>query len=295
MTKGIIVKALSGFYYIKTEENIVECKARGSFRKKEFAPLVGDYVTISITEPEKMRGVIEEIAPRKNELIRPPVANIDRLFIVVSTASPAPNNFVIDKMTVLAAQNEIEPIIVVNKSDLDSPQEIKETYEKCGFKVFVVSATNEQGVEELMPLFKDKLSVFCGNSGVGKSSLLNAIDNRFQISTAEISEKLGRGRHTTRHSELYEVNGGYIADTPGFSSIDMEKTAVIMKNDLQYCFSEFEEYLGECKFTSCSHTKEKGCAILKAVEEGKIPQSRIESYRRLYEEASKYKEWELQK
>ena len=295
MTKGIIVKALSGFYYVKTEGNIVECKARGSFRKKEFAPLVGDYVTISITEPEKMRGVIEEIAPRKNELIRPPVANIDRLFIVVSTASPAPNNFVIDKMTVLAAQNEIEPIIVVNKSDLDSPQEIKETYEKCGFKVFVVSATNEQGVEELMPLFKDKLSVFCGNSGVGKSSLLNAIDNRFQISTAEISEKLGRGRHTTRHSELYEVNGGYIADTPGFSSIDMEKTAVIMKNDLQYCFSEFEEYLGECKFTSCSHTKEKGCAILKAVEEGKIPQSRIESYRRLYEEASKYKEWELQK
>ena len=241
MTKGIIVKALSGFYYVKTEENIVECTARGSFRKKEFAPLVGDYVTISITEPEKMRGVIEEIAPRKNELIRPPVANIDRLFIVVSTASPAPNNFVIDKMTVLAAQNEIEPIIVVNKSDLDSPQEIKEIYEKCGFKVFVVSATNEQGVEELMPLFKDTLSVFCGHSGVGKSSLLSAIDNRFQISTAETSEKLGRGRHTTRHSELYEVNGGYIADTPGFSSIDMEKTAVIMKNDLQYCFSEFEE------------------------------------------------------
>ncbi len=292
MLKGIIVKALSGFYYVKTDEQIVECKARGVFRKKEFAPLVGDYVTISITDEN--RGVIEEIAPRKNKLVRPPVANIDRLFIVVSTVSPAPNNFVIDKMTVLAEQNDIEPIIVINKSDLSNPDEIAEVYTKCGYEVYIVSATEESGVEKLFPLFKDKLSVFCGNSGVGKSSLLNAIDNRFNISTAEISEKLGRGRHTTRHCELYEVNGGFIADTPGFSSIDMEKTAIIMKDDLQYCFKEFEDYLGECKFTSCSHTKEKGCAILSAVDEGKIPQSRIESYRRLYEEASKYKEWELQ-
>ena len=250
---------------------------------------------ISITEQQENRGVIEEITPRKNKLIRPPVANIDRLFIVVSTASPLPNNFVIDKMTVLACQNEIEPIIVINKSDLANPEKIAETYKKCGFKVFIVSATEAKGVSELYPLFKDKLSVFCGNSGVGKSSLLNAIDNRFNISTAQISDKLGRGKHTTRHCELYEVNGGFIADTPGFSSIDMEKTAIILKDELQYCFNEFEEYLGECKFTSCSHTKEKGCAILKAVENGAIPESRIESYRRLYEEASKYKEWELQK
>ena len=295
MVKGIIVKALSGFYYVKTEENIIECKARGIFRKKEFAPLVGDNVLISITEIQENRGVIEEITPRKNKLIRPPVANIDRLFIVVSTASPAPNYFVIDKMTVLARQNEIEPIIVINKSDLAEYQELVDTYKKCGFEVFVVSATNESGVEDLYPLFKDKLSVFCGNSGVGKSSLLNAIDNRFNISTAQISDKLGRGKHTTRHCELYEVNGGFIADTPGFSSIDMEKTAIILKDELQYCFNEFEDYLGECKFTSCSHTKEKGCAILEAVDTGKIPESRIESYRRLYEEASKYKEWELQK
>ena len=292
MLKGIIVKALSGFYYVKTDERIVECKARGVFRKKEFAPLVGDYVTISITDEN--RGVIEEIAPRKNKLVRPPVANIDRLFIVVSTVSPSPNAFVIDKMTVLAEQNDIEPIIVINKSDLSDPTEIAEVYKRCGYEVYVVSAVEESGVEKLFDLFKGKLSVFCGNSGVGKSSLLNAIDGRFNISTAEISEKLGRGRHTTRHCELYEVNGGFIADTPGFSSIDMEKTAIIMKDDLQYCFKEFEDYLGECKFTSCSHTKEKGCAILSAVDEGKIPQSRIESYRRLYEEASKYKEWELQ-
>lgn len=292
MLKGIIVKALSGFYYVKTDEKtIVECKARGVFRKKEFAPLVGDNVEISITDEN--RGVIEKITPRLNSLIRPPVANIDRLFIVVSTVSPSPNFFVIDKMTVLAEENKIEPIIVINKSDLSDPTELLETYQKCGFKTFVVSAKSNEGVEQLFPFFKDKLSVFCGNSGVGKSSLLNAIDDRFEISTAEISEKLGRGRHTTRHVELYNAHGGLIADTPGFSSIDMERTAIIKKDRLQYCFSEFSPFLGECKFTSCSHTKEKGCAVLEAVENSVIPLSRIESYRRLYEEASKYKEWEL--
>ncbi len=291
MTKGIIIKALSGFYYVKTDNGLIECKARGAFRNKNNSPLVGDNVNISILENN--RGVIDEIMPRLNCLIRPPVANIDRLFIVVSTISPLPNTFVIDKMIVSAEDKGIEPIIVINKSDLSSADEIAEIYKKSGFKVFVVSATNNEGVEQLYPLFKDKLSVFCGNSGVGKSSLLNAIDSRFDISTADISEKLGRGRHTTRHIELYESHGGYIADTPGFSSIDMEKTAVIKKENLQFCFREFKDYIGECKFTSCSHTKEKGCAILAAVEEGKIPLSRIESYRKLYEESSKYKDWEL--
>lgn len=292
MIKGIIVKALSGFYYVKTEDGIVECKARGIFRKKEFAPLVGDNVNISFSDEN--RGVIEEITPRLNCLIRPPVANIDRLFIVVSTVSPLPNTLVIDKMTVLAEKNNIEPIIVINKSDLSDPSEIAEVYKKCGYQVFIVSAAAHQGIEQLFPLFENKLSVFCGNSGVGKSSLLNAIDERFDISTAEISEKLGRGRHTTRHVELYESHGGFIADTPGFSSIDMERTAIIKKDELAFCFNEFNEYLGKCKFTSCSHTKEKGCAVLSAVEEGRIPYSRIESYRRLYEEAAKYKDWELQ-
>ena len=291
MTKGIIIKALSGFYYVKTDNGLIECKARGAFRNKNNSPLVGDNVNISILENN--RGVIDEIMPRLNCLIRPPVANIDRLFIVVSTISPLPNTFVIDKMIVSAEDKGIEPIIVINKSDLSSADEIAEIYKKSGFKVFVVSATNNEGVEQLYPLFKDKLSVFCGNSGVGKSSLLNAIDSRFDISTADISEKLGRGRHTTRHIELYESHDGYIADTPGFSSIDMEKTAVIKKENLQFCFREFKDYIGECKFTSCSHTKEKGCAILAAVEEGKIPLSRIESYRKLYEESSKYKDWEL--
>lgn len=291
MTKGIIIKALSGFYYVKTNNGLIECKARGAFRNKNNSPLVGDNVNISILENN--RGVIDEIMPRLNCLIRPPVANIDRLFIVVSTISPLPNTFVIDKMIVSAEDKGIEPIIVINKSDLSSADEIAEIYKKSGFKVFVVSATNNEGVEQLYPLFKDKLSVFCGNSGVGKSSLLNAIDSRFDISTADISEKLGRGRHTTRHIELYESHGGYIADTPGFSSIDMEKTAVIKKENLQFCFREFKDYIGECKFTSCSHTKEKGCAILAAVDKGKIPLSRIESYRKLYEESSKYKDWEL--
>lgn len=291
MIKGIIIKALSGFYYVKTENDVIECKARGVFRKKEFAPLVGDNVNISVTDNN--RGIIEEIIPRLNSLIRPPVANIDRLFIVVSAASPAPNAFVIDKMTVLAKNNNIEPIIVINKSDLLDPSDLAEIYKKCGFEVFIVSAEKGEGIDRLFPLFKDKLSVFCGNSGVGKSSILNAVDSRFDITTAEISEKLGRGRHTTRHIELYETHGGFIADTPGFSSIDMERVEIIKKDELQYCFPEFESYLGQCKFTSCSHTKEKGCAVLEAVEKGEIPHSRIESYRRLYEEASKYKDWEL--
>lgn len=291
MIQGIIIKALSGFYYVKTENGIIECKARGAFRNKNNSPLVGDNVKISVLENN--RGVIDEIAPRLNCLIRPPVANIDRLFIVVSTVHPAPNTFVIDKMIVSAEDKGIEPIIVINKSDLSAADEIADIYLKSGFKVFIVSAVKSKGVEQLFPLFKDKLSVFCGNSGVGKSSLLNAIDSRFDISTADISEKLGRGRHTTRHVELYESHGGLIADTPGFSSIDMEKTALIKKENLQFCFREFEDYIGKCKFTSCSHTKEKGCAILQAVNEGKIPLSRIESYKKLYEDASKYKDWEL--
>lgn len=291
MIQGIIIKALSGFYYVKTENGIIECKARGAFRNKNNSPLVGDNVKISVLENN--RGVIDAIAPRLNCLIRPPVANIDRLFIVVSTVHPAPNTFVIDKMIVSAEDKGIEPIIVINKSDLSAADEIADIYLKSGFKVFIVSAVKSKGVEQLFPLFKDKLSVFCGNSGVGKSSLLNAIDSRFDISTADISEKLGRGRHTTRHVELYESHGGLIADTPGFSSIDMEKTALIKKENLQFCFREFEDYIGKCKFTSCSHTKEKGCAILQAVNEGKIPLSRIESYKKLYEDASKYKDWEL--
>ncbi len=292
MTKsGIIVKSLSGFYYVKTDIDVITCKARGKFRKKEFSPLVGDKVNISVVEENE--GVIDEITPRLNCLVRPPVANIDRLFIIVSTCSPNPSEFVIDKMTVTAHNNNIEPIIVINKSDLSSPNEIYDIYKKCGYKVFCVSAKENYGIEQFFPLIEGKLSVFCGNSGVGKSSILNAIDSRFDIETGEISEKLGRGKHTTRHIELYSSHGGLIADTPGFSSLDMERISVIRKGDLQYCFPEFDRFLGECKFNSCSHTKEKGCAVLTAVEQGEIPQSRIESYKKLYEESSKYKDWEL--
>lgn len=288
---GIIIKALSGFYYVKTKLGIIECKARGNFRKKLLSPLVGDNVNITVTEEK--RGVIDEITPRLNCLIRPPVANIDQLFIIVSTVSPLPNTFVIDKMTVTAENNGIEPIIVINKSDLAEPDSIYNIYKKSGFKTFCVSAKEKSGLEQIFPLFKDKLSVFCGNSGVGKSSVLNAIDSRFSIATGEISEKLGRGKHTTRHIELYEAYGGLIADTPGFSDIDMERVSLIKKDRLQDCFPEFRDYIGKCKFTSCSHTKEKQCAVLEAVENGEIPLSRIESYRKLYEESSKYKDWEL--
>lgn len=288
---GRIIKQLSNLYSVNVEQGLVQCSARGIFRKNELTPLVGDFVEISVASDNT--GVIEKILPRKNAMSRPCLANVDLLFIIVSTVEPKPNFMVIDKMTVLALKNDIEPVIVINKTDLCEHEDLEQIYTSAGFKVVVASAVNKTGINEIIELINGKVTAFSGNSGVGKSSILNAIDSNLNIQTNEISQKLGRGKHTTRHNELYSVHGGYIADTPGFSSLEFENDDRIKKENLQYFFPEFEELIGTCKFTSCSHTKEKGCSILKALSNGEITQSRFESYKALHEQASKYNVWEF--
>ena len=292
-TDGIIIKGIGGFYYVETSEGLFECKARGVFRKSGIKPLAGDKVQISIND--KAENTIEKIYDRKNSLNRPPVANVDKLFIVSSVCEPKPVLLIIDRLTALAVINNIEPIVVFTKTDLDGADEYIDIYKKAGIKSFSVSCVNGDGVELVKNELKGCISAFCGNSGVGKSSLLNAIDETLSLKTGEISDKLGRGRHTTRHSEMIKVEGGYVADTPGFSSFDIEENEIILKDDLPYAFKEFEDYIGECKFTSCLHVKDKGCRILQAVEDGDIPVSRHESYCAMMEEAKSVKEWEIRK
>lgn len=289
--KGIIQKAIGGFYYVEAANLIYECKARGIFRKNGLTPLVGDRVLFSV--PQNGYASIEEILPRKNALVRPPVANLDQLLIVVSVQKPSPNLLVIDKLTALAEHHGVEPVIIISKSDLDDGHDLANIYRQCGFQVLVTSAEEEKGIAECKALLSGKVSAFTGNSGVGKSSLLNRIDGRLGLPTAQISEKLGRGRHTTRHVELYTLdNGGVVADTPGFSDVDCVTQEWIDKENLPFCFREFQPYLGSCKFVSCSHTKEVSCAILQAAENGEIPASRLESYRTMYEEVKNIREWE---
>ncbi len=289
--EGIILKGIGGFYYVEAEGEIYECKARGLFRKEGIKPLAGDRVTISVND--KAENTIDVIHPRSSVLTRPPVANIDRLFIVASSCEPNPVLLIIDRLTAIAVNKGIEPIVVFTKSDLASVDEYIEIYRKSGIKAIAVSSINGEGVDEVKNELKNHISAFCGNSGVGKSTLLNAIDPRLSLKTAEISDKLGRGKHTTRQSELFKVEGGYVADTPGFSSFDLEETELIKKEDLPYAFPEFEEYLGMCKFTSCLHIKDKGCKIIEAVESGLISNSRHESYCIMMEQAKEIKEWEL--
>ena len=288
---GLIIKALSGFYYVSCDGATYECKARGSFRKSGVSPLVGDRV--EFTALDSKNGVVDKILPRNNAIIRPPVANIDKLFIVSSYTSPQPNTTVIDKMTVLAEYNKIEPIIVFNKCDMGDFTEFQNIYSKSGFKVYVVSALDGIGYNQLINEMKDCVSAFTGNSGVGKSSLLNKILGEEKIATGEISEKLGRGRHTTRHTELYPLPfGGFVADTPGFSTLELNHDDYELKETLGHCFRDFEPFLDNCKFTSCTHISEKGCGILDAVEKGKIPKERHNSYIELFNEMKDLKAWE---
>ena len=286
-----IIKALSGFYYVQTEDGVVECRARGRFRRQDQSPLVGDFVRIT---RQGDKGVLEALLPRKNAFIRPAVANIDQLVVLASCAIPVTEPFLIDRVLAIAQLQNVPALVVVNKDDLAPAQPLAEIYRRAGVPVLVTSAETGEGIEALREALAGKLSCLTGNSGVGKSSLLNRACPQLQLPVGEVSEKLGRGRHTTRHIELYSLGSNtFVADTPGFSAFDTERMELVHKEQLQYAFPEFAPYLGHCQFPDCAHRKEPGCAVRKALAEGKIGQTRYSSYERLYELSSQLKEWEL--
>lgn len=290
MCEGVILKSLSGFYQVETPAGIeTECRACGRFRKTGEKPVVGDHVRF---RPESGSGYIEELLPRRNFLVRPPVANIDQLLIVVSVCDPTPSTLIIDKLIAAAEQQQIEPAVAVSKTDLESGDWLCDIYRQAGFRCFSISSATNSGVEAIRPFLKGKITVLTGNTGAGKSSLLNALYPELSLATGEISHKLGRGRHTTRQVELLHLpEGGLVADTPGFSSICTERYHAFQKDELQYCFREFAPHLGHCQFQGCSHICEKGCAVLSAVRNGEIPRSRHDSYAAIYQELKDRKEW----
>ena len=291
MGEGIIRKALSGFYYVDDGQSVITCRARGKHRHAKISPLVGDRVRFTTLEDGS--GALDEILPRKNEFYRPAVANIDLLVVVASEAIPVTDPFLIDRVAAIAAARGCETLICVNKCDLEPGLELARIYERAGFPTLQVSAETGEGLEELRRFLTGKVCAFTGNSGVGKSSILNALEADFDLPTGEISQKLGRGRHTTRHVELFRLScGALAADTPGFSSFDVDRMELARKEELQYAFREFAPYLGRCRFQDCAHGKEKGCAVLAAVEAGDIPESRHRSYVRLYEQARAIPDWE---
>ena len=294
LPQGRIMKATGGFYYVDCGGVVYSCRARGLFRKTGLTPYVGDMAQVEPIDAET--GYITAILPRKNSLIRPPLANIDQLAIVASSVRPLPNPLGIDTMTAIAARRGIGALLIFTKADLAQGEELEESYRKAGYPVVTVSSTRGEGVEEVRRLLAGKVTAFTGNSGVGKSTLLNAIDPRLSIDTAEISDKLGRGRHTTRHVELFPLpEGGYVADTPGFSALEIEQFEKMTADQLQHCFPEFEQYIESCRFTGCSHTKEKGCAVLEALKNGEIAPSRHQSYLALYEKLKDIRQWQLDK
>ena len=284
---GIIIKCLGGLYTVETPDGLYECKARGVFRSKGISPCTGDKVQIK-------DNVIYDVFPRKNHIIRPPLANLDLLVFVVSTVSPAPNFLLIDKFIAVAEYKGITPAVVITKTDLGESTEIRKIYSNIGIDVIEVSYNDENTIDAVRNLIKGKISAFTGNSGAGKSTLLNAVDSSLNIPTGEISRKLGRGRHTTRHAELYKLaEGGYIADTPGFSTFETNRYDIIRKEEIAGCFREFSSVEGECRFRDCAHICEKGCVIIDAVRRGEISESRHASYCTMYDEAKKLKEWEI--
>ena len=288
--EGRIMKSLSGFYDVQTEEKLITCRARGHMRRG-VTPLVGDFVQISV---EKGKGMLEKILPRKNAFVRPAVANLDLLVVFAANVNPVTEPFLIDRVAAIAGDQEVEVILCVNKTDMDSAENLTEIYRKAGYTVIQTSAETGAGVEELRQLLKGKFAAFTGNSGVGKSSILNTLEPELHLPVGEVSEKLGRGRHTTRHVEVYRLDGDIlIADTPGFSSFDTDQMEIILKENLQYAFPEFGKYIGCCQFRDCTHRKEPACAVTEALAKGVISQSRYDSYLRLYEKAAQINEWEL--
>ena len=291
MTQGRIQKALSGFYYVNTGSELLTCRARGKFRKEGVSPLVGDRV--EVRELGGGEGFVEKILPRRNAFSRPAVANIDQLVVIASGAVPRTDPFLIDRVAAIAEGRGCQCIICVNKCDLAPGEELADTYRRAGLPTLQVSAETGEGLEELKPLIAGKLSAFTGNSGVGKSSILNALDPEFHLQVGEVSDALGRGRHTTRHVELYHLAcGAEVVDSPGFSSFETEELNLELKHHLPETFREFQPYLDSCRFVGCSHTKEKGCAVLEAVKRGEIQKSRHNSYLRLYEELKPLKDWQ---
>ena len=294
MKEGRIQKALSGFYYVDTGTEVLTCRARGKFRKDGVSPLVGDRV--QVRELGGGEGFVEAILPRRNAFTRPAVANIDQLVVIASGAVPRTDPYLIDRVAAIAALKDCEVIILLNKCDLDSADDLYRIYRSAGFQTLRVSAQTGEGLAELRPLITGKLSAFTGNSGVGKSSILNALDPAFQLRVGEISNALGRGRHTTRHVELYRLAcGAEVVDSPGFSSFETDELNLELKHRLPETFREFRPYLDHCRFVGCSHTKEKGCAVLEAVRQGEIQKSRHESYLRLFEELKPLKDWQEKK
>ena len=288
---GRILRSISGFYDVLTPAGMVSCRARGILRREGSSPLTGDMVEITV---EKGKGMVERILPRKNGFVRPAVANIDALVVFAANVNPITEPFLIDRVAAIAGDQEVPVILCVNKCDLDPAVDLIRIYREAGFPVIRASAETGEGVEELRDLLRGKLTAFTGNSGVGKSSMLNRLCPELGLSTGDVSEKLGRGRHTTRHVELYRLEEDtYVADTPGFSSFDTDQMDVILKDNLQYAFPDFAPYLGRCQFCDCSHRKEPGCAVTTAVADGRIQPTRYDSYLRLYEKASHIREWEV--
>lgn len=291
--EGRIIKALSGFYYVASGDEVYECRARGKFRLDGTSPLVGDEVSFAA---EGKKGFITSVSERKNFFIRPAVANIDALVFIAANTNPVTDPFLIDRVSVIAQEADCKLIVCINKTDIDPADELFSVYSASGFETVRVSAETGAGINELKSLLSGRVCAFTGNSGVGKSSILNAMLPELSIPVGEVSEKLGRGRHTTRHVELFDAgNGTFIADTPGFASFDVEMMQSIEKQQLQYDFIEFNEYIGSCRFADCAHLKEPGCAVTSAMKNGKIRQSRYDSYVRLYDMAAKNRFWENNK
>lgn len=288
---GRIIRSLSGFYDVQLPDRVVTCRGRGVLRKEHITPLTGDMAEITV---EHGKGMVEAVLPRKNSFVRPAVANVDQLAIFAANVNPITEPFLIDRVSAIAGNQNVSCVILVNKCDLDPGEELRRIYEKSGFPVICTSAKTGEGLAALRELLRGKLTAFTGNTGIGKSSILNCLSPELTLATGEVSEKLGRGRHTTRHVELFALGEDtFVMDTPGFSSFDTDQMDIILKENLQYAFPDFAPHIGTCQFADCSHRKEPGCAVRAALDAGALEPTRYDSYLKLYEKSAQIKEWEL--